>query len=236
MAKQLFLLLIICLPASLFAQKQVVRLESFSSLDVFGPFDVELIASDHNQVELDYKGIDSEDVVAGVSRNTLRLKLRNRHYVNDWNSDKKRNSQYIRVKVYYKDIDEIKAQAGAIVTSAGQLKSKNLVIESSMGAEVSMEVLTKNLYLKASMGALVSLKGQSENVEVKSSMGAVVKARQLQSRTAFVKASMGSEVYVCVTEKLEVSAGLGAVVDYTGSPAVRHSTSTFGAEVRGREQ
>lgn len=234
MFKNLLLALICCLPVSLIAQRQAVNLESFSAIDVFGPFDVELIRSDNNRVELEYKGIDSEDVVAGVSRNTLKLKLRNRHYFHDWNSDSKWD-QYIRVKVYYTDIDEIKAQAGAIVSASDQLKSKNLAIDCGMGAEVSLDVLSKNLYLKSSMGAVARLSGRTEYLDVKSSMGGIIKGRELQSKSAYIKASMGAEVFVSVSDEIEVSAGMGAVVDYLGRPSVRHTNTNFGAEVRGRE-
>ncbi|QOI98328.1 MAG: DUF2807 domain-containing protein [Flammeovirgaceae bacterium] len=234
MAKNLILALLFSLPVSAMAQRQSVNLETFNAIDVFGPFDVELIYSDKNRVELEYKGVDSKDVVAGVSGNTLKLKLRNRHYFNDWGSDSKWD-EYIRVKVYYTDIDEIKASAGAVVTTSDRLKSKNLAIDCSMGAEISMEVLAKNLYLKSNMGSVLRLNGRTEYLEVKSSMGGVIKARQLQSKSAYVKASMGSEVFVSVTDEIEVSAGLGAVVDYAGSPAVRHTNTNFGAEVRGRD-
>jgi len=105
-----------------------------------------------------------------------------------------------------------------------------------MGAEVSLDVLAKNLYLKSTMGAVARLSGHTEYMEVKSTMGGVIKAAQLQSKTAYIKASMGAEVFVFVTDEIEVAAGLGAVVDYMGSPGVRHTNTNFGAEVRGRQQ
>jgi hypothetical protein len=235
MLKRLLFVLVCSLPVFVQAQKKILTPESFNASDVFGPFEVELIRSDKNRVELDYRRVNSDDVVAEVSRNTLKLKLRNRHYFNDWSSESKWD-EYIRVKVYYTDIDEIKAQAGAIVTSADQVKSKNLAVECSMGAELSLDILAKNLYVKSTMGAVSRLTGRAEYMEVKSSMGGVVKASQLQTKTGFVKASMGAEVFVFVTDEIEVSAGLGAAVDYIGSPAVRHTNTNFGAEVRGREQ
>lgn len=234
MLKRLLFVLVCCLPVLVQAQKQILTPESFNAIDVFGPFDVELVYSDKNRVELDYKGVNSKDVVASVSGNTLKLKLRNRHYFNDWSSDSKWD-EYIRVKVYYTDIDEIKASAGAVVVTSDRLKSKNLAIDCSMGAEVSMEVLAKKLYLRSNMGAVTRINGRTDYLEAKSGMGGVIKARQLQSKSAYIKASMGSEVFVSVTDEIEVSAGLGAVVDYTGSPAVRHTSTTFGAEVRGND-
>jgi hypothetical protein len=235
MVKKLLFTLIYIVPACVLGQKKVLNPESFNAIDVFGPFKVELIKSDKNRIELNYKDVDSDDVVAEVSRNTLKLKLRNRHYVNDWDSEKAWDD-YIQVKVYYTDLDAINAQAGAIVLTGGQLKSKNLAIESSMGAEVSLDVLSKNLYLKSTMGAVARLSGNTEYLEVKSSMGGVIKAAQLKSKTAYIKANMGAEVFVFVTDEIEVAAGLGAVVDYLGNPGVRLTSTNLGAEVRGRQQ
>lgn len=234
MVKKLVFALICCIPANLVAQKKLLNPEPFNAIEVFGPFDVELILSDKNRVELHFKRIDSDDVVAEVNRNTLKLKLRSRHYFSDWGSDSKWD-EYIRVKVYYTEIEEIKAQAGAIVSATGQLKSKNLAIDCSMGAELSLDVLSKNLYLKSSMGAITRLNGRTEYIEVKSSMGGVVNARQLQSKIANVKASMGSEVAVYAAEEIEVSAGLGAIVEYLGQPSVRHTSTNLGGEIYGSE-
>jgi hypothetical protein len=48
-------------------------------------------------------------------------------------------------------------------------------------------------------------------------------------------ASMGAEVFIFATDELEISAGLGAVVDCIGSPSVRQTSSSLGAEIRVRE-
>ena len=231
--KRIFLLLLVVSGFYSFGQKSTQKVEPFTKIDVFGPFYVELIKSDKEVVEMDYRNMDSDDIISEVSRGELRLKLRSRHYMSDWTSNDYPKSSYVKVKVYYLNLDDIEAQAGAEVFSGQVVKSKNLALESSMGAEVRLDILAKNLYTKVSMGGIMDLEGKTEGHEVKASMGGVLKASQLESKTAYVNANMGAEVDIRATGEIEVSAGFGAVVNYSGSPNVRHTSKNFGGEVRG---
>jgi hypothetical protein len=214
------------------AQQSADRVSNFTKIDIFGPFEVELIKADHDEVVMDYRGFERDNIISEVSRGELRLKLRNKHYMNEWTSEYP-HSKYVKVKVYYTDLLEIKAQAGAEVYTSGTLKSKNLVLLSGMGAVVRMDILSKNLAVKVTMGGEMDLNGKSETLDVKASMGGVLKASQLESKMVYVSANMGSEVDVRATQEIDVNAGFGATVNYSGDPSVRHSNRNFGAEVRG---
>jgi hypothetical protein len=228
MTRILFALLC-CLPAALSAQRHAFNTEPFAALEVFGPFDVELVQADVHRIEIDYRGVSPDDVVVGVRKGALRLKLRNRFYLSEWIPGNWESQ--IRVKIYCTGIDEVKAQAGALVAAVGRLESKSMVVESSMGAEVSLDIRAEDVQVRANTGGVVRLGGDAGHADIKSTMGGVVKARRLQSRTASVYASMGGEVSVLVLDELNVNASFGSVVDYTGSPDVRYFRSDFGAAV-----
>lgn len=229
--KRVYLLAILVFVASSgFAQKTTLQLSSFNELDVFGPFDVKLIKSDTERAEIDFNGIDKDDIVYSAQKGTLRLKLKNSHYMNEWKNDSRR-SKYILVKVYYKDIDVIDAAAGAVVTSAETVKSKYLSIDCSMGAEVTLDIIAMKVQVNSTMGGVLEMTGQTGHLEVKANMGGVLKASHLESRTVYVKANMGADVIVNATEELDASAGFGALVDYVGGPSVRHTSKNFGGEV-----
>ena len=204
---------------------------AFNGIDAFGPFNIELIKSEKEYVEIDYNSIDKEDVVTEVLHGVVKMKLKNRHYFNDWSDNDYKKSEYINVKVFYKDMDIIEAQAGALVASREPLKSKYLSIESSMGAEVRLNILVKELETKTSMGGILELDGQAERLDATASMGGVLKASHLPCKVVYVKASMGADVIVNALDELEVSASFGANVDYVGGPNVRHTNTTIGGEV-----
>lgn len=233
MKKLLLSFLLIGIPLLTFAQKTTLEVSSFNKIDVFGPFDIKLIKSENDRVEIDFNGVEKEDVISEIQRGTLRLKLKNHHYMDEW-KDNKRQSRYVLVNVYYQDIDIIEAAAGALVTSKEVLKSKYLSIDCTMGAEIKLDVTAKRIEAISNMGGWLELSGQTEHMEVRANMGGVLKAARLESKTVYVKANMGADVTVNATEELDASAGFGASVDYVGGPSVRHTSRNFGGEVNRR--
>ncbi len=233
MKKSLFFLLFVFSGLFVFAQKTSESVESFTKIDVFGPFKVELIKAEKAALEMDTRGIDRENIVVEVRNDELRLKVRSRHFMNEWSTYDYPRSQVIKVRVYYVELKALEAQAGAVVFSNDIIKSKNFAIECSMGAEVRLDVVAKNLFTKVSMGGELDLEGRVEMLDVKANMGGVLRASGLESKSALVDATMGAEVMVRATQEIEVSAGFGATVQYTGEPTVRHTSKNFGAEVRG---
>lgn len=217
------------------AQKKQ-NLESFTTLDTFGPFEIELIKAESPSIVVDYRGVEEEDVLIDVHRDVLRLKLKNKHYIEEWKSSSHegRRSQYIRVTLYYKELDVLEAEAGARIFSKETLRSRNLAIHASMGAEIELDIYSKNLYSKSSMGALLTLSGKVEKMELRGSMGSVVKATKLESKVAYVKSSMGSEFDIYVTDELEASASFGGTIDFTGGTSVRNTNSSMGGEINRR--
>ncbi len=233
MKRVYFLAILMSAASTGIAQKITLQLSSFNELDVFGPFDVKLIKSDFERAEIDFNGIDKDDIVYSAQKGTLRLKLKNSHYMNEWKNDSRR-WKYILVKVYYKDIDVIEAAAGAVITSAETIKSKYLSVDCSMGAEVTLDILAMKVEAISNMGGVLEMTGQTEHLQVKANMGGVLRAPHLESKTVYVKANMGADVMVNASEELEASAGFGANVDYIGGPSVRHTSKNFGGEVNRR--
>jgi hypothetical protein len=226
------LILLAFIVSPILAQKTTFQFSGVNKLDVFGPFEVELIKSDKEYAEIDLNGIEKEDVVYEANRGELRLKLKNRHYINEWKND--RHSRYILVKMHYKDIDIIDASAGAVVKSNEQIKSKYLSVKCTMGAEVTLDIYAKKIIAETKMGGELEMTGQTEDLKVDANTGGVLKAAHLESKFVYVRASMGAEVIVNATEELEASAGFGALVDYVGGPTVRHTSRNFGGEVNRR--
>lgn len=222
----LSLLVFIIYPAV--AQKTTLQFSAFDQVEVFGPFDVTLVKSETEYAEVDFKGIDEKDIVYEVHKGVLKFKLRHWHYLND-HKDHKFN--YISVKLYYNDIDRIEAAAGAIVRSSEQLKSKYLRVDCSMGAEVTLDIFAWKVKAASTMGGLLRMGGQTEFMEARAATGGVLRAPYLESKTVYVKATTGASVFVNAQEELEAFANLGASINYTGGPSVRHTSRNFGGEI-----
>ena len=227
-------LLFCALLAALLSFSQEKALEPFTGIDVFGPFQIELIASNREAIEMEAVNVDKNDLVVEVHRGKLELKLKSRHFLTDWDSDKFKKSQYILTKIYFKQLDEIQACAGAKISSNQSLRSKRFEVFGSMGAEIKLSLVTETMYAKTSMGSTLNLNGRTDFLDVKASMGGVLRASRLESKSAYVKASMGSEVSIFASKEIDINANMGADVKYSGDPSVRHTNRKLGGEISKR--
>jgi hypothetical protein len=232
--KKSFILLFFLISLVGYSQKE--ELNPFTSIDVFGPFEIELIKADKEGIDMKAINVDKDDLTVEVHRGELILKLRTRHFLTDWDSDKFKNEPRIKTKIYYKQLDDIKIAAGASLESEEIIESKKLVIEGSMGAEMDLKTKAETMYVRSSMGATMNLRGETDFLEVKANMGAVLNATRLVSKSVLVRASMGSDVNVFASEEVDIDASMGASVRYSGEPTVRHTNTKIGADVRKRDR
>ena len=232
MRRSLVLFLVILFVQFGFGQQE--QLKPFNTINAFGPFQIELIPSDHEALEMESHNIASEDLEVEVRRGELKLKIKSRHYLTDWDSDKWKKPQYVKTRIYFKQLDELQASAGAIVKCNETLRTRKFLVTGSMGAEINLQLVAETVYAKSNMGATVNLKGRTTFLEVKAGMGGVLKASQLESKSAYVSASMGSEVSIYASEEIDIAANFGADVKYSGDPIVRHTNRKMGADISKR--
>lgn len=230
MKKYILFSCLILVSSIAFSQKK--ELKSFYIIDVFGPFQIELIASDKEAIEMEAVNVRQEDLEVEVRRGELILKLRSRHFLTDWDSKKFRNAQFIKTKIYFKNLEEVRASAGATITANETIRAQKIMIIGNMGAEVKLSLVADNVYAKASMGATVNLSGRTNFLEVKGNMGGVIKASRLESKSAYAKANMGSEISIFASEEIDIDANMGSDVRYEGDPVVRHTSRKMGADIR----
>lgn len=232
MKKLTLLLLLLLVSVASFSQKK--ELDPFTAIDVFGGFQIELIPSDKEAIEMEAFNIDKEDLHVEVHRGVLELKIKNRHYLTDWDSDKFKKSPRIKTKIYFKELEDIEASAGAIVRCGETISHKKMSVISTMGAEVTLVTSSEIMFTKVSMGGIAYMSGRTDFLEVKASMGGELKASHLESKSAVVKASMGAVADIFASEEIDIDAGMGAEVRYSGEPVVRHTSTRMGADIRKR--
>jgi hypothetical protein len=214
------------------SQTEEIKVQDFTVMYVFGPFKVDLVKSTLNKVEIDYNGINAEEVLIKSKEGELSIKLRNRNFFDFGNNDwERRNHRYAKVTIHYKEIMAIEARAGAVVRANETIVAKELFLVSKMGADMRLDVKVQKLELESSMGSEVKLTGTTETLKIKSKMGSEVDASYLQSQEVTVSSSMGSQVSVFAEKELDASADFGASITYKGNPAKKHASRFLGAEV-----
>ncbi len=123
-----------------------------------------------------------------------------------------------KVHVTYVSLTSIEASSGADVIGNSVIRSENLSLSASSGADLEVEVFTKNLNAKTSSGADLIVTGKASTLDASASSGSELNAKKLQVITCSAKASSGADIIVNVKEKLNAKASSGGDVKYYGDP------------------
>lgn len=204
----------------------------FTSIDVTGPFKITLIPAEKEKVQVDYNGVDHDDVMVEEHHGCLYVKMKSKHYFDEWDwADNHFPTVYLNIS--YKSLSELRAQAGARIEANDAINAQTIFLTSSMGATIDVPVKAEKVIGDASMGAELFLNGSTEHLEIDSRMGAQVSASRLQSKSAEVHSSMGAEANVTATEEIDASAGFGGTINYSGGASAQHTSTNFGGVVSG---
>ncbi len=136
-----------------------------------------------------------------------------------------------KVYVTFKELNTIEASSGAEVTGNSVIKSKNLSLKSSSGADIKVEVFAQELIAKSSSGSDLEISGKASSLTADASSGSEIDAKELLVINCNAEASSGAEVTVNVKEKLETHVSSGGGVNYYGDPVSVNSNESHSGSV-----
>jgi hypothetical protein len=204
----LFCFLAFAYPHSLGAQK-AIAVESFSELVLTGSMNIELKTADKEEVIIETKGIEVEDIGVNVKGGVLRI--------NALKAFKNKNIE-INISVYHKDLFEISASAGANVRKEETLNGDKLDLDASSGAKISIDVNVKSLKAFTSSGASLMLSGKVESGQLTATTGGMIDGKKLEAERAYVVSSTGASILVKAITELDIRSNTGGNVTYYGTP------------------
>jgi hypothetical protein len=143
-------------------------------------------------------------------------------------------SKKMNVYVNYKMLNKINASSGSDVSGETLLKTENLDIEVSSGADVKIEVEAQSVNCGASGGSDAVIKGKAENFQGNACSGADIKANELTVKTCNVSASGAGDIRISVTDRIRANASSGGDITYYGNPEVEHIEESSGGDVSRR--
>ena len=146
-------------------------------------------------------------------------------------SDNIGRSKSKKVYVTFKELTNIEASSGADVTGNSVIKSQNLTLKSSSGAELEVEVFTQDLTAKTSSGADLKISGKATSLNADASSGSELDAKELLVLNCNAEASSGAEVTVNVREKLDTHVSSGGNINYYGNPVSVNSNKSHSGNV-----
>lgn len=207
---------------NVFAQRTEKRtLNDFTKIDVWGNIKIEFQKSDTNTVTLNVGDIPTDEIVTEVSNGTLKIKMRSNLF----------KETEINLKITYKEISEIKANASAELKFMDQIIGENLKIESIGGARVVLNVDLKNSDLTAYQGGQIDIKGKSDFSNIFANSGGMLSGTNLITQEANIKLNTGGTAEITVVKKLIARVNTKSSLSYFGKPEVEQIKASLGATV-----
>lgn len=186
------------------------RFDNFHSVYFFGNINVEMIKSDSNYAVLNAgPELELGSVTTEINKSQLYIS-------NTGIGDEK----VLRIKFYYKNIDELIAKAGVEVTSAEVFDIKVFSLRLSKGAIAKIKVKTERLNAIVIQGSELEISGTTENIEVSTNTGAVFHGYKLVSNGSWLRSVTGGKIEITLKGKMEASANTGGMVYFKGNPTI----------------
>ena len=217
-----FLGYFIGISSQLIAQNEERRqVSNFDEVSVIGNIVLHLIPDDREGLELASRRESPRNILTEMKGSRLVIKMRAGIY------------EYQKVHAYlsYRDLNLIKAQAGARVKSDYVVQGERVEIHAGSGARVSLEVEANSLSLKTGEGAEIDLHGHSRFTELTAKTGGVLHAGNLMSEEVYAKVNTGGEASVYAKESIEGKAGTGGILRIEGNPKRDHVYTNLGGQV-----
>jgi hypothetical protein len=207
--------------------KQPRQISDFRQVSSSGGIDVFLTQGSTTSVVVEAAPQAQDHVVTEVKNGTLSI---------GWESGyswRRLLSAARKVNVYITcpQLAGLSLSGGSDAKSESTFTADDFRLSASGGSDVRMALTAKSLAVEASGGSDINLSGRVERQSVAVSGGSDYKAYGLQSTTARVEASGGSDAYLTVSGELSSSASGGSDVHYKGAARLASSSSSGGSGV-----
>jgi hypothetical protein len=203
--------------SSLLAQDER-GLSPFEAVAVTGGIEVVMEQGDEEKARVEAWGIEEEKVDIFVQNGALKIQLLNLSKIGD---------RQVKVYLTYKQLEGVKASAGARVYGRDLIQSERFVVKASSGGFVDLEVETKTLDARVGEGGVIEISGSTDTQEVNASTGGRYDGYDMEANRSHARASTGGEITLVANEALDASANTGGSINYRGQPSEKNTRTLF---------
>ena len=191
----------------------------FSSLKVYDKISVVLIHSTENKVETDRENADLETV---NKNGELKIRMAPAKIL---------QGNQVSVKVFYKNLNDIQASQGSVISAEGEVESKMLSLTSNEGSSINIAVNSKTLSAKLNSGGEITVTGNAGHQEILVNSGAKFLGKNIESERASVTTNAGGFAEVNVIDSVNATTRAGGVIDIYGDPNDRKVKNVIGGKI-----
>ena len=191
----------------------------FSSLKVYDKISVVLIHSTENKVETDRENADLETV---NKNGELKIRMAPAKIL---------QGNQVSVKVFYKNLNDIQASQGSVISAEGEVESKMLSLTSNEGSSINIAVNSKTLSAKLNSGGEITVTGNAGHQEILVNSGAKFLGKNIESESASVTTNAGGFAEVNVIDSVNATTRARGVIDIYGDPNDRKVKNVIGGKI-----
>ena len=136
-----------------------------------------------------------------------------------------------KINVTFTALSELKATSGSNVYTTNTITSENLVLKSSSGSNMSVNVNANALTCDSSSGSNIKVSGKTVSLVAEASSGSNIKAGNLKAESSEVSASSGANLTVNTSKALVAKASSGGGVKYFGNPETVDTDKSSGGSI-----
>jgi uncharacterized protein YxeA len=139
-----------------------------------------------------------------------------------------------KVHVTIKDLSLLKATSGSDVYGKGTIKTDEISISATSGADIRITVDATSVETSSTSGSDISIAGTTINHASSATSGASIDAYELESQNVLVKATSGADINIYASEKLDAKANSGGDIDFKGNPKSVNKKESSGGDISKR--
>ena len=196
------------------------ELGDFDTVKVYDKLSVKLVQSSENKLVI--KGAREAELEA-VNKNGI-LKIR-------MPFPKLLSGNDLEVTLYYKHIELIDVNEGAIVTSSEAIKATSFKVSAQEGGKINVDLDVDKLKVSSVSGGEITLTGKAENQVASLGAGGYLLASKLVTSQTTVSVSAGGKADVNASTLVDAKVSAGGSIYIYGKPKQINQKTVFGGKI-----
>lgn len=226
MTKIISLIAVLAICISVNAGEFERKVEGFSTITIIGNYKAKLIKSDEEKVVVTNNDEEVEDdaILAEVKKGELKIRIKNDIF----------KIRDIMVVVYFKDVNEIKAKKGCLLTCEDMIETENLSLYAGNGGKVRVHGTCETAELMISGGGNINFSGSAASAEYKITTGGTIDAINAEVKDLTCKVSAGGDIRCKASEKMFNQVTTGGTINYkfSGDKAAYEEKISLGGTIK----
>lgn len=203
--KNLFYTLVL---VSSFSFGQIEReLGDFSKITSFDRINVLLVLSDENKIIIEGDNASEVELINKNGELKVRMPISEMF-----------NGKQITATIFLKEITEVEANEGSIISCADNLKSLSFSIIAKENSEVKLFIDTEKLSVKCANKSKVILEGSATYQDVFLSTGGIYEGEKLETELTTVSCNAGGNANVKASNLVDAKVRAGGNITIFGNP------------------